>query len=151
MGARQVVLQDKMKTNKHIRRMITLFMGVVATSSMLFAHTYAPHSVLQSGSWVKVRVSQSGVCKISYDDLQKAGLQPNKIRIHGYGGAMLAQDFSIYKIDDLPAVSFWMEKGADGIFNSGDYVLFYAQGPISWAHNGNRFVHTRNPYSEYGY
>ena len=141
-----------MMTNKHIRRMVALIVSVIS-SSMLLAHTYAPHSVLQSGSWIKMRVSQSGVCKISYDDLQKAGLQPAKVRIYGYGGAMLNQDFSKYKIDDLPAVGFWMEKGSDGVFGSGDYILFYAQGPISWAYKDKeaRFAHTRNTYSDYGY
>lgn len=130
--------------------MAALIVSVVA-SSVLFAHTYAPHSVLQGGRWVKVRVSQSGVCKISYEELEQAGLQPAKVRVYGYGGAMLKQDFSTYKIDDLPAVGFWLEKGPDGSFGSGDYILFYAQGPISWTYNGARFAHTRNPYSDYGY
>ena len=130
--------------------MAALIISVMA-SSVLFARTYAPHSVLQNGRWVKVRVSQSGVCKISYEELQEAGLQPAKVRVYGYGGAMLKQDFSQYKIDDLPAVGFWMEKGSDGVFGNGDYILFYAQGSFSWAYNGTRFTHTRNPYSDYGY
>lgn len=130
--------------------MAALIVGVIVPL-LLHAHTYAPNSVLQSGSWVKIRVSESGVCKISYEELQSAGIKPEKVRVYGYGGAMLKQDFTAYKIDDLPAVGFWMEKGADGVFGSGDYILFYAQGPISWSYNGSRFVHTRNPYSDYGY
>ena len=130
--------------------MVALIVSVIS-SSMLLAHTYAPHSVLQSGSWIKMRVSQSGVCKISYEELQSMGLQPNKVRVYGYGGAMLKQDFTAYKIDDLPAVGFWMEKGSDGTFGSGDYILFYAQGSVNWSYKETRFVHTRNPYSDYGY
>lgn len=114
-------------------------------------HTYAPHSVLQSGKWVKIRVSESGVCRMTYDQLAAAGIKPENVRVYGFGGAMLTQNFQIRKIDDLPAVPFHMEKGADGVFNSGDYILFYVCANISWQYNGVRFAHTRNPYSDYGY
>lgn len=139
-----------MTNKRHILRMLMLIMSI-STSLLLSAHTYAPNSVLQSGKWVKIRVSQSGVCKVSYEEIASAGLNPQNIRVYGYGGAMVKQDFTAYKIDDLPAVGFWMEKGSDGVFGIGDYILFYAQGPISWAYNGTRFVHTRNTYSDYGY
>ena len=134
----------------HILRIFALVMSVVLSCSVR-AHTYAAHSVLQSGHWVKVRVSESGVCKMTYEELVAAGLQPAKVRVYGYGGAMLNQDFTARKIDDLPAVGFWMEKGSDGVFGSGDYILFYAQGPISWDYTNKTFAHTRNTYSDYGY
>jgi len=115
------------------------------------AHSYASHSILSSGHWVKIRVSESGICRLTYDELASAGLSPANVRIYGYGGAMLSQDFTKHKIDDLPAVGFWMVTGNDGVFNSGDYILFYAQANFSWEYNGVRFAHTRNPYSDYGY
>ena len=134
----------------HILRIFALVLSVVLSCSVR-AHTYAAHSVLQSGHWVKVRVSESGVCKMTYEELAGAGLQPAKVRVYGYGGAMLNQDFTARKIDDLPPVAFWMEKGSDGVFGSGDYILFYAQGPISWTYTNKNFAHTRNTYSDYGY
>ena len=108
-------------------------------------HTYADHSVLASGKWVKIRVSESGVCKMTFSDLQAAGINnPSQVRVFGYGGAMKTQDFSKPNIDDLPQVP---------VFVGSDFVLFYVQGPISWAYDASksRFAHTRNPYSEYGY
>lgn len=108
-------------------------------------HTYADHSVLASGKWVKIRVSESGVCKMTFSDLQAAGISnPSQVRVFGYGGAMKTQDFSKPNIDDLPQVP---------VFVGSDFVLFYVQGPISWAYDASksRFAHTRNPYSEYGY
>ncbi|MCI5681966.1 MAG: type IX secretion system sortase PorU [Bacteroidales bacterium] len=115
-------------------------------------HSYADHSVLQNGTWVKIRVSESGVYRMTYEELQAAGLSnPANVRIYGYGGAMLTQNFSKAKIDDLPSVGFYMEKGTDGVFGAGDYILFYAQGSTSWEYNGTQFIHTRNPYSDYGY
>lgn len=115
------------------------------------AHTYTTESMLNSGKWVKISVAETGVHCLTYEDLANAGLNPAEVRIYGYGGAMLSQDFRQEKTDDLPPVAFYMEKGADGVFGSGDYILFYAQGVDSWQYSNGHFVHTRNPYSRYGY
>jgi len=107
-------------------------------------HSYAEQSVLSSGHWVKIRISESGVCRMSFDQLRDAGINPAQLRVYGYGGAMLTQDFSKAKIDDLPQVP---------VYVGSDYVLFWVQGPVSWTYNSSasRFEHTRNTYSDYGY
>ena len=105
-------------------------------------HSYTSNSVLSDGRWVKIRVSESGVCRMSFSELSNAGLDPQQLRVFGYGGAQLAQDFKKKKIDDLPQVPVYVGDG---------FVLFWVQGPISWMYNGSRFVHTRNTYSNYGY
>ena len=105
-------------------------------------HQYSEQSVLSSGHWVKIRISETGVCRMSFDELRDAGLNPQQLRVYGYGGAMLTQDFTKSKIDDLPQVP---------VYVGSDYVLFWVQGPISWSYNGARFIHTRNTYSNYGY
>ena len=45
-----------------------------------------------------------------------------------------------------------MEKGDDQLFGPGDYILFYAQGPVTWNYDmGSDFYSQRNPsYSETG-
>lgn len=105
-------------------------------------HSYAERSVLADGHWVKIRVSESGVCRMSFSELRSAGLEPSQVRVFGYGGAQKEQDFSKRNIDDLPQVP---------VFVGEDYILFYVQGPISWTYNGSRFAHTRNTYSDFGY
>ena len=128
------------------------FAWLLALPAGAIVHTYTEQSVLSSGNWVKIQVKESGVYKMTYEDLRAAGLSnPASVRIYGYGGAMLTQNFNKSRIDDLPAVGFYMNKGSDGVFNAGDYILFYGQGTTSWAYNGVQFVHTRNPYSDYGY
>ena len=123
-----------------------LFIILIALSMPLMAgiHSYTEQSVLSSGHWVKIRVSESGICRMSFDQLQNAGINPSQVRVYGYGGAMLAQDFRKAKIDDLPQVPVYMGS---------DYILFWVQGPISWTYDTSlaRFVHTRNTYSNYGY
>ena len=129
---------------------IILTILVFAVASIT-AHTYTSQSVLSSGKWVKIRVAETGVHCMTYDEIADAGLNPEQVRIYGYGGGMLSQDFKLSKKDDLPSVAFYMHKGADGVFGKGDYILFYAQGVDSWDYVNNHFVHTRNPYSRYGY
>ena len=107
-------------------------------------HTYADRSVLADGRWVKIRVSESGVCRMSFSELRSAGLDPDKVRVFGYGGAQKEQDFSKPNTDDLPQVA---------VYKGENFILFYAQGPISWTYaaSSGRFTHTRNTYSNYGY
>ncbi|MBQ7531145.1 MAG: type IX secretion system sortase PorU [Paludibacteraceae bacterium] len=131
---------------------LTIILSLLTFALASFAaHTYTSQSVLANGKWVKIRVQESGVYCLTYDELASAGLNPADVRIYGYGGAMLSQDFSLDKIDDLPPVAFYMNKGSDGVFGKGDYILFYAQGVDSWEYKDGHFVHTRNPYSSYGY
>lgn len=108
-------------------------------------HSYAANSVLASGNFVKIRISQTGIYRLTYSELQAMGISsPANVRIFGYGGAMLNQAFSVAKTDDLPEVA---------IYDGGDYILFYAQGPVKWTYSSSlkRFTHQNNIYSDYGY
>ena len=118
------------------------FWILVSLPMMAGIHSYAERSVLADGHWVKIRVSESGVCRMSFSELRSAGLEPSQVRVFGYGGAQKEQDFSKPNIDDLPQVPVYVGE---------DYILFYVQGPISWTYNGSRFAHTRNTYSDFGY
>ena len=125
-----------------MRKIIFIVLLALSLPMMAGLHTYADQSVLSSGKWVKIRVGESGVCRMTFEQLSEAGLNPSQVRVYGYGGAMLKQDFTKTKIDDLPQVP---------VYVGSDYVLFWVQGPIAWSYNGSRFTHTRNTYSNYGY
>ena len=133
---------------------LTLIIGIVFAVQMAWAgiHTYSEQSVLREGNIIKVQVSETGVHMIPYDSLKSWGLKAEDVCILGYGGGMLSENFTMHHWDDLPSVAFYMHKGADNVFNSGDYILFYAQGPVQWNCNKNGiWTHTQNPYSQYGY
>jgi len=115
---------------------------LLCLSSQAGIHHYAEQSILNDGNWVKIRVGATGVCRMSFSELSQAGLNPQQLRVFGYGGAQLEQDFTKTKIDDLPQVPVYIGDG---------YVLFWVQGPYSWQYSGTRFMHTRNTYSNYGY
>ena len=57
------------------------------------------------------------------------GINPANVRVFGYGGAVLEQDFSLPKQDDLPELAIWMEKGSDGMgYNSWFYDRLFLMG-----------------------
>lgn len=94
----------------------------------------AGSSVLSSGVWYKIPVTGSGVYKIDQSDLRNSGINistvnPKKIKIYGNGGGMLPQKNSDARPVDLQENAIYIQGEADGVFNSGDYILFYGEGP----------------------
>lgn len=96
----------------------------------------AQTSVLASGKWYKIKVYQSGVFKLTFEDISNMGFSdPSAIRVFGNGGNMVPLMNSEPRYDDLIENSIFMDKGSDGIFNAGDFILFYAKGPLTWNYN----------------
>ena len=106
---------------------------------------YADHSVLASGKWAKIRVSETGIHQLTADVVRRAGFSDiSKVKIYGYGGnlqneALYAQD--IRETDDLKEVPQYVVDGRH---------YFYARSAVSWS-SPTATVRTRNPYSDYGY
>lgn len=101
-------------------------------------------SRLQSGRWVKLRVSDNGIHMITHARLKSMGFNaPEKVRLYGYGGHILSESDIDSWIDDLCEVPLCRED---------DRLLFYAYGTVRWSlQDDNTFTHTNNPYSEHGY
>ncbi len=118
----------------------------------------AQSSVLATGSWYKIGVTQSGIYKLTAADLQKMGvstatLNPRTIRIYGNGGAMLPQRNASFRQTDLVENSIFLEGETDGTFDAADYVLFYGQGPhvVRYDSIAGQFTHQTNLYSDTTY
>lgn len=104
---------------------------------------YADNSVLATGKWVKIRVAQDGVYKITKSQLSKMGFSdPSKVRLFGCGGHILPETNIAAITDDLHEVPLWRNNGN---------LLFYANGTIKWKYSSNAYVHEQNCYSQYGY
>lgn len=118
---------------------------VGATLRSSQATTYSAKSVLASGKWKKISVTESGIYKLTFSDIRNMGIDPAKVQIYGYGGKLLNENFSVAGyMDDLPEVA---------VYKASDYILFYAQGPISWGYSNaySMYVRTRNHYSDKAY
>lgn len=106
---------------------------------------YAEHSVLASGKWAKIRVSESGFHTLTGEVIRRAGFRDlNKVKIYGYGGNLVPEiltDSYLRETDDLKELPSALINGKR---------VFYAKGPVSWESMYNK-QRTRNPYSNYGY
>ena len=117
---------------------------------------YADHSVLSSGEWYKIKIRETGVYKITYDDLISFGIDPSSIdprniRIYGNGGGMLPEKNALPRPDDLIQNSIFVSGEDDGVFDEDDYILFYGHGPDIWHNVLGFFDFTINLYSGYSF
>jgi len=111
----------------------------------------ATTSVLNSGKWIKVNIKETGVYKVSYSELQSFGLSNlGNISVWGNGGRKLAYMNNVDSPDDLKQIPIYIEKGIDGIFNQGDYILFFAEGALTWNYEvaNDFFMHQNHPYTK---
>lgn len=118
----------------------------------------ATSSVLQSGTWYKLAVSETGLYSLSYSDLQEYGinpaaLDPNNIAIYGNGGKILPQLNSAERPDDLVENAIMVTGSEDGSFDQDDIIIFYGEGPHTWQSNAGdkSFNHEFNIYSDLNY
>ncbi|WP_452223583.1 type IX secretion system sortase PorU [Lacinutrix chionoecetis] len=105
-----------------------------STTSLRSSKFPITNSVLSTGSWYKFGIDRSGVFKLTKSFLNDLGINtnnidPRNIKIYGSGGQMIPYlNSSTYPIDPAEnAIKVIGEE--DGVFNDGDYVLFYGVGP----------------------
>lgn len=123
--------------------LISLLCSVI-TLTALPADTYAPHSVLAGGRWVKISVPSTGLYRITPAQLRGWGFtSPENVRVYGYGGRRIPDALTAANyIDDLPLVQ--TETSARGI-------TFYAIGPDELTYANGGYTVTSSPYTTAGY
>jgi hypothetical protein len=115
---------------------------------------FSATSRLTSGDWFKIGIKTSGMHKLTYEQILQAGVQnPALVKVFGAGAILLPEDFSLGSYDDLEEVPVYMYKGSDQLFGPGDYILFYAHGPVTWKYNSTDgfFQHELHRYATMGY
>ena len=91
-----------------------------------------------SGNWLKLTVDARGVYGIGHDDLSAAGVDPDavdpaSIRVFTGAGLSLPPDVTEPRPDWMDECTVAVVGGDDGLFDSGDRVVFYAVGTDAWA------------------
>lgn len=116
---------------------------------------WTSESVLASGHWLKIGTTHEGVYKITYSDLQQAGVNPaafnpTNFALFGNGNLMLPEENRYERPDDLIENAIAVYGQDDGSFDSEDYLLFYSPGPVNWRYNvfTGRYDHKVNYYSD---
>lgn len=116
------------------------------------------HSVLASGEWYKLAVTESNVYSISGAYLENngvslSGIDPEKIRIFGHPGGMLPQANNVSRYSDPEEIAIWIEDGGDGSFDASDQIIFWAEGPdkIAYDETNKIVTYENNFYSDTSY
>jgi hypothetical protein len=146
-----------MRFRKHILAFIICLSGLLHAESQPMHYATAESgssAMLANGTWYKIKILRSGIYRLDYSDLVGMGLSnPSFVRVYGNGGSMLPLMNAIPRPADLIENSIYMNKGADGIFNEGDYILFYGRGPVNWTYNSSSemFEHQTHLYTQASY
>lgn len=118
---------------------------------------YASQSVLASGQWYQFSINETGIHKVTYQDLKSMGMatpiSSAQLAVFGNGGMMLPEANSVERIDDLLEIPIQLQDGGDGTLDEGDYFLFYGQSPhrVFYDTVNQRFSHSYNIYSDASY
>lgn len=120
---------------------------------------FKTESVLASGIWHKIAVPQRGIYRMGRDFFQQAlnidvkGLDPRRIQLYGNGGQMLPESTDESFVDDLAENAIYFKGEADGSFDDGDFILFYAPGPDKVAYDPavEDFSYRKNIYEDSAY
>lgn len=108
---------------------------------------YSSSSVLASGKWAKVKVSDNGMQFLSNSQLKNLGFSdPDKVNVYGYGGRIISETLDSRQIDDLPLLP--VVRTANGI-------LFFGVNSILWKKNSattyGQYSHRTHDYEEASY
>ncbi len=104
------------------------------------AERYTRNSVLSSGKWVKISVTEDGIYRLTASALKKMGFtNPANVHVYGYGGHRLSEVSNPEtEYDDLQEVPLY-PQGSDS-------WLFWGNGLVCW--DGDTRV--LNPYATSG-
>ncbi|MBR4536418.1 MAG: type IX secretion system sortase PorU [Bacteroidales bacterium] len=145
--------------SSQIKKLISFEMTLIPQGrSTKSGHVYASSSVLSSGLWYKVGVSETGLYKVSFENLVEMGFSATSvssslISVFGNGTGSLPEVCGTYRPDDLLELPMMMHDGGDGVFGAGDYFVFYARSPhrVDFDASMRSFSHKYNIYSDYSY
>ncbi len=123
-------------------------------STSALQRQYTEQSLLAAGTWIRIRVDQDGIYRLSYEDLAGLGISdPAAVRLYGYGGGMLPLSNQEPRYDDLRENAIYFDKGGDETFGPGDHILFYGRSPHTWDYDEfeKRFLREIHAYSDENY
>ncbi len=133
-----------------MRGILLLFLALLSVTLL-----GQPTSVLSTGKWHKLSVQTDGVYKIDYNFLKSIGfnpdaLDPRKIQIFAGENGMLPQSNAAPRVVDLRQVAVYAPGEADGKFDGTDYLLFFGEGPDTYALNPTSGIYSyeNNFYSD---
>ena len=137
-----------------MKKTILLLFSVLLMFSHPARSQHRAHSVLASGTWYKMAIGKTGVYKIGTSHISALNGTPiQQIALYGQPGGMLNLSNASQRPDDLSEMAIdIMDQNDNGVFDNGDYILFYAEDADVWTLTANnRFEYSKNIYSDYNF
>jgi Peptidase family C25 len=144
-----------------IEKLVSFDLQIQASYSAertLRSRSYATTSVLASGTWFKIGVTNTGIHRINKTLMTSLGIDidnidPRNIRIYGNGQGQLPFSNNAPHYDDLHEYAIMVQGESDGVFDANDAVLFYGVSPNTWKYNSidSTFAHQVHNYSDTTY
>lgn len=132
-----------------------IWLLVLGLNAWVTAQPVPANSVLNTGVWVKIGVTESGVYRLDQATLARlnpafATANPRNLRLYGNGGTMLPQPNAVSRPADLTENAIQVVGEADGRFDPTDAVLFFGQSPHAVRYDSlrRRLTHQLNLYCD---
>jgi hypothetical protein len=114
-------------------KILTIFLLLLKFN--LSGQVPAESSVLSSGKWFRIAVTEDGIYRIDYSRLKQLGLEnPSHPQIYSNNQGQLSYYNDDLKPDDLKESAIYL-SGADNELDEGEYLLFFARGTGRWIFN----------------
>jgi hypothetical protein len=103
-----------------------------------------------SENWLKVKIETTGVYKITYQDLNRLGINPNLVspqtfRLFNIGSYITNNQYP----DSMIEIPIYVYGEADSSFDPQDYILFWGEGTSGWDSTHQKYV--TNLFTNYNY
>jgi hypothetical protein len=116
-----------------MRRIFQAFIIFLILLLSGFTRAMVPSSVLSSGTWLKIPVTSDGIYKIDYLTLKQMGLtNPSNPMVFCNNDGQLSYYNNGSAPDDLKEIAIYTSSESDGVFNEGDFLLFFGKATHRW-------------------
>lgn len=134
------------------RSIYLLFATLVSITT--YGQQWSTSSQLSSGTIYKLAILKNGIYEITGSDLSGtmgldlSTVNPQKVEVLVGHGGVLPESNAENRIDDLVSTPTKGIGLADGKFDAGDKLLFYAEGPSQWIVKDGEYTYRNNIYSD---
>ncbi|AWH74324.1 peptidase C25 [Dokdonia sp. Dokd-P16] len=143
------------KKNGQVMRVISgdVMFAFAKAQQLQRAPLVVSNSLLATGDYYKFYVEESGIHAINRSFLQSLGvdvngINPEQIKVYGYGGSPLPLRNSDNENFDLREIPIQVVGGSDGTFDNDDRILFYGESTRKYHEELDTHI---NPYEDRSY
>ena len=124
-------------------------------TTSLWLQAQASSSLLSTGQWFRLSITEKGIYKVDVSILQQAGIDPTgidprEVQLYGQPGGMLPQALSVSYPQSLQPHDSYLQHNGNDQWESDEFLLFYAESPDSYTYSSTDqlYHYQKNLYSD---